>query len=157
MNLWAFPIKNITQLSLYAPPNFDQNLLIELTKNLRGLERLHITSYDEYEYVEPTNNITTATLKDMLQFANQLSELSIFCTRNFIYNFDESDYYDILKNIKKRINHIKLNVNIQCNATKIVYSALGSSTSINRLKIIDFNMDPKWFSVSILYKYDRMF
>lgn len=38
MNLWAFPIKNITQLGLHVPANFDQNLLIELTKNLHGLE-----------------------------------------------------------------------------------------------------------------------
>ncbi|XP_031617566.1 uncharacterized protein LOC116337280 isoform X2 [Contarinia nasturtii] len=153
MNLFAFPMKNITTLALHAPANFDQNLLIELTKNLHGLEKLTIRS-DEYEYVEPTNNITTATLKEMLHFANQLSELSIFCTNNFIYYFDESDYYNILENIKKRINHINLKVNIQCNATQIVYSALDSSASINRLKVIDFNMDPKWLSVSVLYKYD---
>lgn len=155
MNLCAFSLKNITRLGLQAPANFDQNILIEMTKNLHALEKLTIRS-DEYEYVEPTNNLTTTTLKEMLRFANQLSELTIWYTDNFIYNFYESDYYDILENIKKRTNHIKLNVNMQCNASQIVYNALDSSTSIKRLKIIDFNMDPKWFSVSVLYQYDRM-
>lgn len=153
-NLYIFPLKNVRKLWLHAYADCNQNHLIDLTKNLPDLKELTVEC-NEYRNIQPTNNITMTTLKEMLQCANQLSELSIFCTYNYIYHFDEKDYYDMLEIIKKRDDNIKLNINIRSYATKIVHSEFDPSTSIKRLKHIRLNMVPKWLTVSIIYEYHR--
>lgn len=153
-NLYIFPMKNITQLWLYTPGIFDQNLLIELTKNVHALKNLTIQSID-YENLEPTNQITMAVLKEMLQYGKQLSELTIYCSDNYIFYFAAKDYHEVLEIIKNRANNIKLNINIECKITKMVYMKFNPSHSIERFKYINLNMFPKWLTISVNYSYDQ--
>lgn len=100
-------------------------------------------------------------IKQMLsQYGNQLSQLDIFCTDDFIFHFDEKDYYEISEIIKNRGSHMKLNIAVRCIVSKIVYSELDYSPNITnwtrRAKCIRLNMDSKWLIVSVIYEYDEM-
>lgn len=134
-----FPMKCITTLYLIADTPFYENLLIELSKSLYNLKHLHI----RMEHKQST--ISTAKLKQMLQYANQLSELHLNWPNNFLYYFDERDYYDILEIVKNRTNQIKLNIHIVC-TTSMFLVCTGY-----RHKSIYLNKDPAWLSVSLNY------
>lgn len=143
-----FPMKNIKELRLSVNNNiFDESLLIGLTRNLYNLKKLYI-------FLESTEQkITTNLFKKMLQNANQLSELQIYWANESFRHFDESDYYEILEIVKSRANHLKLIIEIVCQTT--LFDPKVESFSGHKTKLIRFDMDPKWLSVSVTYKFDE--
>lgn len=134
-----YPMKNLVSLELRATSVFDENLLIDLIKNLNNLQELKITSRCE------ELPISKDLLKQMISYANNLSQFNImFCKDNGMYNYDSRDYNEILNVVQHRTNSIKLSIDISCR--KLIFDEYKNDFKILRLDLV-----PNWLFIQVTY------
>lgn len=136
----TFRLKNINEITLHVNASFDENHLVSLVKNLSNLEQMSIFHNKTYQ-------INFDIIKQMLQYANQLSDLFIIWPTNDIQYFDENDYNKLLKLVKNRSTHKKLNLNL-----RNITTFFDDSNGIRR-KLMVFEKDSEWLCVSNYFEY----
>lgn len=78
----------------------------------------------------------------MVQHANHLEELRIGWPTNVIQHFDENDYDEMLRLVKNRSTHTKLDVEFTNQTT-----LFDVSDGLKR-KLVLFEREPEWLRVS---------
>lgn len=96
-------MNNINKIVLHTNAVFDENHLVTLAQNLSNLEDMTI-------YHNETYQINFDTIKQMLQCAYHLYDLSITWPSNHIHYFDENDYNELLNIVKNRYTHKRLHL-----------------------------------------------
>lgn len=141
-----FPMKNITTMIFVINHNtfFSDMLLLELARNMPNLKMLGIEICESEFSV--SNQITTSLLKQMLQHANQLSELIIYWPYGYIHQFNETDYNEILEVVEKRTNEIELRIEMVCRQRDPQYYI------IRKDKFLRLCRNPK-LNVERIYRY----
>lgn len=129
-----FRLKNVNTLTLHVNALFNENHLISLVENLSNLEQMSI-------YQNTTYQINFDKIKQMLRFASHLSDLCINWPKNVIQPFDENDYNEILKYVKNRSMHRKLDVYLT-NITTLFDDSDGL-----KKKLEVFERDSEWLRV----------
>lgn len=134
-------IKSISELTLYLYTRWDEDHLIRLFQNLKNLKKIWIL-----QGWFATHLITNAIIKNMLQCANNLSELQILGPIDcLLQDFDEIDYDDILKIVKSRNSHMKLKIRL-CSQTQYF-----DCIKDFKEKLIILNRCPEWLTVERSY------
>lgn len=137
-------LRNITSVVL-RPHQMSDDTFILLLQNLPNVKMIEISIY-KHDELDAISESKTTIITTILQYANQLSKLTFssrFNRRPFSqYPINEENYYEILRIVQNRPNHIKLtiefiiggsfrrNKNIQRSQSKRIFDMIPDSLTI---------------------------